>query len=493
MERGYGAPMTASPVSTASRDGSRGRAILLLAAVAIVARAITFGNPIVHVDEEFYFVTAHAWLGGAWPYVDLWDRKPVGLFLLFVPAAALGFPAGILAYQAMALAAVVATAWLAVRIARAAGWGAAALPAGVGYILWLNLADGQGGQSPVFYNLLVAIAARLLIDEDGVRMRRAAAAMALVGIALQIKATVVFEGMFFGLWAMARHWHRYGRLLPTIALGAGLAAIAAMPTIAAAAAYAAIGALPEWSYANIGSILARRADPIAESIGNLATVCAILAPLIGMAAVTIVEARRRGETMAQTFVFGWLAMALFGLLLFGTWFNHYALPVMLPACIVAAGAMVLRPRLWRWGIAGLALAGFAGQVLLFSKRAGRGSPGEFAALARTIGKGPGCLYVYSGSTMLYPATGRCRVSRWTFPSHLSRTREEGAIGIDQAREVRRILATRPAVIVMRPPYRGERPEIRAIVIAALARGYRPVATLPIGREQVRVFSATSPS
>ena len=77
-------------------------AILLL--VAIVARAATFGNPIVHVDEEYYFVTARSMLDGALPYVDIWDRKPIGLFLLYVPAAALGMPFGIWAYQAMALA-----------------------------------------------------------------------------------------------------------------------------------------------------------------------------------------------------------------------------------------------------------------------------------------------------------------------------------------------------------------------------------------------------
>ena len=59
---------------------------------------------------------------GAVPYVDMWDRKPIGLFLLYMPAAALPLTASIYAYQAMALAAVVATAALIVTAAQRVGW-----------------------------------------------------------------------------------------------------------------------------------------------------------------------------------------------------------------------------------------------------------------------------------------------------------------------------------------------------------------------------------
>ena len=99
---------------------------LIFLAVALAARAVTFGNPILHVDGEFYFVTARAMLDGAMPFVDVWDRKPIGLFLIYAPAAALGYPAGIWAYQALALACLVATGVLAARLAVRAGWQAGA-------------------------------------------------------------------------------------------------------------------------------------------------------------------------------------------------------------------------------------------------------------------------------------------------------------------------------------------------------------------------------
>ena len=200
------APPAAAGVRTRQPQITDFRLVLLIVGVAVAARAITFGNPIVHVDEEFYFTVAHEWLRGAVPYLDIWDRKPIGLFALYRPAAALGYPAGIWAYQALALTAVVATAWIVARLARDAGWGSAALLAAVAYILWLDLAEGEGGQSPVFYNLPMAGAAWLILGDRAARPTRALAAMLLVGVAMQIKYSVVFEGLFFGLWTLWRHW-----------------------------------------------------------------------------------------------------------------------------------------------------------------------------------------------------------------------------------------------------------------------------------------------
>lgn len=460
------------------------REVALLLGVALLTRAITLGNPIVHADEQFYFVTARAMIDGAWPYADVWDRKPVGLFLLYAPAAALPLRAGIWAYQAMALASAVATAAMVARMARIAGWHGGATLAGIAYLVWIILAEGEGGQSPVFYNALVAAAALLIVGARGGGEKRGFAAMALIGVAMQVKYSVVFEGIAFGLWIVAHHWrvhHRPGR---TLALGAALVAVALVPTVVAAGAFAAVGRFDAFWYANFRSIFERRADPLIEQVGNLAGVVLILSPLLAMAVITMA---RQGWTRERLFLAVWLAAALLGLLVFGSWFDHYALPVMVPAAVVAAGAMGEYRDVRRWAIPAMALFAVGGQALLLSKRLGRGSPSEFETLAAAVGHGPGCLWVQSGETMLYPWTGRCRVSRYVFPSHLGRARESGAIGMDQVSEVRRILAGAPAVIVMRPAYRGERTDLRALVAADVARHYRQGAAVLLGSGVVRVF------
>ena len=465
---------------------------LILLVVALAARAITFGNPILHVDEEFYFVTARAMLDGAMPFVDIWDRKPVGLFLIYAPAAALGYPAGIWAYQALALACLFATAILAARLADRAGWSRGALAAGIAVILWPNLIDGQGGQAPIFYNLLTIMAATLIVrgEREASAARRFAggfAAMALIGIALQVKYAAVFEGLFFGLWLLWREW-RAGRGPMRVALTAvPLAAVALLPTLAAWAVYAAQGQSEAWLYANFLSILDRNPDPALEQIGNLATIVLILSPLLAAAALSW---RQRGGSDAVAFLFAWALAAVGGLLVFGSYFEHYALPLIPPLAICAAAFLGTHRRFALWMLV-IAFAG--GQVLLFAKRATRGTPGEIAAIARTIGTGSGCLHVYSGSTMLYPMTRRCAVTRWVFPSHLSRTRERGAIGVDQQAEIDRILGVRPEWVVMRKPYRGERPEIRQRMIDGVRNGgYRQVAVMPLGNERYTLWRRATP-
>ena len=441
---------------------------------ALVMRAIDLGNPVIHVDEAYYFVVARAMAHGALPYVDIWDRKPIGLFLLYLPAAALPWRLGIVAYQLMAFASAVATAWLIARLADRAGWRRGATLAAVAYLVWLDLLGGVGGQAPVFFNLLMAGAGTLAL-----RGRRGAglAAMTLVGLALQVKYSVVFEGIALGLWLLWRHWGGWAQAAIQAAL---LVAVALAPTAAAFATYAALDQAPAFVFTNFTSIFARGADPSGESLGNAATLLLLLSPLVAMAFAG------GSGTPERRFLRGWLVAALLGVALFGTWFDHYGLPVLVPGCACAAGFFA-SARWRRLAPVVLALATVIGLTRVVIDRHHRGDGAQLAALATAVGPAPGCLFVYSGETMLYPASGRAPCSRWVFPSHLSRTREAGAVGVDQAGEVRRILAARPAAIVMRPPYRGERPAIRALVAGEAHRRYRLAARLPMGREQVEVW------
>ena len=482
----------AAPTTSASTARQR-LAIILL--VAIVARAITFGDPVVHVDEEFYFTTAYAWLHGATPYIDVWDRKPIGLFILYLPAAMFGLKAGIWAYQAMALASLVGTAWLIERFARRAGWDRGALAGALVYVLWVDFVDGQGGQAPVFYNLLVIGAAALIAPRrddagEGERLLPGFAAMALMGIALQIKYSVVFEGLFFGLWLLWRAWQG-GRRWSIVPLGAGLAATALLPTIAAWFAYHRIGADAAWLYANITSIAARRPDPALEQFGNLMKILLITSPLIA-ACVLAWRSRGTADRPIRAWLFAWLGVAWLGLLIFGSYFEHYALPVLVPLSICAAGFFGDH-RNGRRIVLPLLLIGFlGGQTLLIIKRHNRGTLEQFNEVVGAIGHGPGCLYVFSGESMFYPASGRCALTRYLFPSHLGRVREQGAIGVDQQAEVERILALKPEIVVFRPPYFGERAALRAMAMGEMRLHYRLRATRPLGAQAIEIYERATP-
>ncbi|HEU0065826.1 MAG TPA: hypothetical protein VFQ57_01160, partial [Sphingomonas sp.] len=425
--------------------------LLTITLVAVAARALTFGNPIVHVDEQFYYTVAKAMWSGAIPYIDVWDRKPVGLFVLYMPAALLPGVWGVLAYQAMALAAVVATAWMVARFADLAEWRQGATYAAIAYVLWLDLLSGVGGQSPVFYNLPMAWAA-MLVARPSTRLSdraRGAWAMALIGIALQIKYSVVFEGIFLGLWLLWTDWkHRRG-IASTLGYAILLVAIALIPTAIVLLVYAHIGALDAFMFANFVAIFARKSNPFGEALENLLTLILILSPLvaIGLAAW---PHRHGGNAGMRIFLLLWMLASVFGVFVFGTWYDHYGLPVILPAS--ACAAYWLGAGKWRGRAtpAVLLTAALAGQIKVVADRLNRGTPAQFQRIVDAIGRGPGCLYVYSGHTAFYPATGRCWQTAYVFPSFLIRPRENGAMGVDQMTEARRILAARPEVIVISP-------------------------------------------
>ena len=296
--------------------------------------------------------------------------------------------------------------------------------------------------------------------------------------------SVVFEGLFLGLWLLADDWRARKSLAGFIGYGIALVALAMLPTALAAVAYAAIGQWDAFVYANFLSIFHRNPDPLGELAGNLGQIVLVISPIV---AIAILALHRSAMTRARRFVALWLAVSIAGVIVFRPWFDHYSLPVLLPACAAAAG-LLGRDDWQRWRTPALLLtAALAGQITLVIQRLERGEAREFAALSAAVGRGPGCLWVYSGSTMLYVSTARCAPSRYIVPSHLARTREAGATGIDQQGEIRRILAARPAVVVMRPPYGGERPEARAAVMAAMAADYALAAALPMGNETISVY------
>lgn len=467
-------------------------AVLLLA--AIVLRAASLGSPVLYIDEEFYFATARAMAEGALPYVDVWDRKPVGLFLLYMPAAALGMPLGIWAYQALALACATATAALIARLAVRAGWAGGALPAALAYLVWLDLLEGDGGQTPVFYNLAMVSAGALLApraDDAGRAGRRfvhGCAALALVGVALQIKYSVVFEGLFFGLWWIFRE-HRLGRpWWQALALALPLAALAAAPTLAAWGWYAAHGHGDAFTYANFRSIGERQAGGWIESGGNLAILLLLVSPLVALAVLAARLPRDDGAVgMLQRWLFAWAIVAGAAVLVFGTWFDHYALPLLVPLCACAAGAFAA-PAACRTALRMLAVAAFGALALVIGKHVARDSGAQFGAVTQAIGHGRGCLFVYSGPPMLYAAAGRCVPTRYRFPSHLTRPRERGAIGVDQQAEIERVFRARPEIVVIGLPFRGERSDMRALAVRAVGRDYRLRGVLPLGNDRLAIYA-----
>ncbi|HEY6868399.1 MAG TPA: hypothetical protein VI199_01465, partial [Novosphingobium sp.] len=383
---------------------------------------------------------------GVLPYVDVWDRKPPGLFLLYGMLATLGTTVWI--YQVAACLAAAATALLVARLVeRLGGNRPGGLAAGLAYLFTLLPFGGDSGQAPDLYNPLVAAAALLVVGESAALARARVrpgcwAAMALCGLAISIKQTAAFESAFLGLWLCGSLLAAGVRLPRLLFLAAGWIALGLLPMLSFATFYAVIGHFPEFRHAMVGSNFAK------ARVGGEGTraigIALRVAPLAAFAVAGTIGARgaRRG------FLDGWLLAALAGFLAVPNFYGHYLLPMLVPLC-VAAGLCLSRSR-HRWLFAAI-LACWAlvwesppppGQT-----RQSRQAMTAMAAFVRAHDPGGGLL-VFDGPPLLYAASGERFLTPLVFPNHLDHAIEADVSHLATGRELARVLARHPGVIAM---------------------------------------------
>ncbi len=463
--------------------------LALLALLAVAVRFITYGNPALGFDEQFYLLVGDRMVQGELPYVDIFDRKPIGIFLIYAGIRWLGGE-GFVQYKLVATLFVIATAWLIYLLARQRAERFGAGLAAALYILWLNLMEGEGGQTPVFYNLLVIGAAWQLFAALRAPDRlvpRGALALLLIGLALQIKYTVVFEGMFFGLAFLWLAWTQrmaWGRL---VAFATVMVALALLPTALVLLYYWGVGEADAFIFANFSSNAYKENGSSLVQLFKLVELSALFLPLgvvavVGHRAIRDKMVRPDGQMVRL-----WLVASVLGVLLYWRFSApHYAIPLLAPLCVLLAPALDARPRL---GAAIAALALIAGQVVQIQLAAMKGGDAAMRAVAAAAKPDRGVIFVYNGYPGLYLLTGSPLPSRWSFPGHLNTQDENNprALGVDPLVETRRILDANPdAIVDTFPAYALGNRETRALLHRVIAERYRPVLCVAT-RDRTRVI------
>ncbi|WP_323992440.1 hypothetical protein [Nguyenibacter sp. L1] len=470
--------------------GPTGGALALLLA-ALVLRWPTFGDPMLGWDEEFYLFVGGRMLHGDIPYVDIWDRKPIGLFVIYAFFHLFG-PWRVWAYQIGALLCVWLTAMLVTRMARHVAPPAGAFIAGLLYIAWLNQAGGHGGQSSVFYTPLVAAAMACILDRlprlgsDAALLRRTGVqAMGLLGMAIQIKYTVIGEGVFAGLLLLGQSGlGQSGRDVRTFLKNGSLwVFVALFPTLAVFGLYALAGHGRAWWFANIDSIFLRAAPDPRRYVPELAGTIVVLAPIflaLMLGWLSGAGAMKNPRDMA--FLRRWTLAAFASFLLFKARFVHYSLPLFAPLAVAAAP-------LWFRRSGRIALLLLLGWAILQGERTvwlhfGRVDDAALMnRIVETVSHPAGeCVFVYQGPQAVYDRVPWCGLTTHPFMGHLSDIEEAHATGIDVSSELRRILAARPGyILLMQHAPAGRIPESERIVHDALGAGYVAVRYVPAAR------------
>ena len=463
----------------------------LLAAV-LFSRLVWFGYPIADYDEQLYSLVGNAMTHGAFPFVDLWDRKPFGLFALFAAAHAIGGP-GPVAYQVLAALFTLAGGWLTYRLALPLVDRVTAGGAGVLYVLLMSTYGSQSGQSEAFFvPLLLAMAALVADPAHRDAMRRAMIAMVVGGVALQVKYTALPQCILLGLWVL--WWrHRLGDGFARLArLAIVFAALGLLPTIVIGTGYAVAGYWDEFFFANFVSFFDRAASGGGRIHRDLVL---FLMPLIllavgGLYAALRLTRPRNGKH--YVFILVLFVGCLATIFLPSTVYAYY-FAAAVPSTILVALPLLDRTGPARWVplallVAGAAYIQFIPETFEDSRKRHAQFDSFAAAIAPHVDGRAECMWIHDGPTALYTATGSCLPSRFVYPDHLNNLLERDALGISQAEEVRRILAARPPVIVTADsPLTPQSPDVLEMVRTALGEDYRPLARTQVGERTIRAW------
>lgn len=468
-------------------------AIFFLAMATVAIRAIGWGDPASDFDEQLYSLIGQQMLQGQWPYVDLWDRKPFGLFAIFAFAHATGW-SGPEAYQALAGVCAFVTAVLTYAIANRMTGKLTAFSVTLLMLVLLSVYGAGSGQSEVFLlPLMLGMVWMLRDPRDSSFEQRTLMAMLLGGFALQVKYTVLPQCLALGLYALFHHWRSGMSVWGLIAQSVCFAALGIVPTALVYLAYVLLGGGDAWIFANLDSFFLREAarhGRFAPHVVAYGSAC--IALMLGgyYAAVRIIGP---DDTQTYQLVVLWALSCLVTVLLPGSTYYYYYAALVPAACLVAVPLLDARgPGKWYSAIALVLIAiGFFRPDTRYQETQDRIAAVQRLsdAIAPLVDQDAACLWVHDGPTALYSTTRSCLPGRVIYPDHLNNALEAEALPVNPAEEAARILRTRPAVIVTANRTVSQPNEhVAALVSDALVEHYRTLHTETINDREVKAWA-----
>ncbi|MFC7473313.1 ArnT family glycosyltransferase [Dankookia sp. GCM10030260] len=470
---------------------------LLLFGASLLLRGIGFTVTVIDTDEGLYLVQAREWLRGGWPLVAVWDMHPIGAPAVYAAAIWL-FGESIATIRMLGVTCVAAASWALYGLVRAAGGPRpVALAAGLLYVAHTVLLFGLASNTEVLFAPLVVsamalgtrAAVRALEEGRGPGWRELVPTGLLVGCAFSIKPVVTPEGClafalltFPALWRRVLPWRRF------FGMAAAYAGLALLPTTLFGLAYLAQDDLREFLD---GSFLAplRYAEArlsLAEALQRVqVAVLVLLWPML-LAGVAVARWgwRPGREGRLARLALAWFGCGCVAIVGPGFFYPHYFLIWMPPLSILAAlGAW----RLARLARPRIAMALFVALVAVVAVeawrqestvRVGRGFgiwlPDPVAEVAKAVRARirPGeAIFIANYHPVVYALTDAALPTRFVFPAHLTGGFTQVA-EIDTDAEVRRILATRPRIVVVDRGWWSQlRPSAAAILTETLNRDY----------------------
>ncbi|QCE34693.1 hypothetical protein FAI40_04635 [Acetobacteraceae bacterium] len=460
--------------------------ILLLGILALLCEFGAMGNPFPFSEQQFYLYGGGQILQHQIPYVDFWDRKPVGLFLLFAPIHLFG-PYRFYAMPIIAGLFMWVGAIMIARITRLLSCGLfPSFLAGAVYLIGSNAyPDETAGQAEQFYIPLL-IGAVLLIVQYWDRIQNSipdllkvgAGTMILLGMALEIKTSCVWDGVFLGIALLViavrqPNFSLTQRFYAFFVCGAAWIFVALIPTLLILAYYAAHGILHDWVWANITNHHLR-----SKAIGHstaffdyhryyanfakhaLETCFFWGLPTLYLTyrfiALWVAKLKAKDGSFVPPltplffiFAWGWVSLVASIQLRGGYAAVHYTMAGM-PAAVIL-GAVLWQRNLWEKIFLLLPLVYFTPQAIATNLISFKDEVALEHKVASILNQQPGCLFQLSGSYLFYdlsPATSQCRVNKFLLSGMLTSPEEQFALGVNREDQFLHDLKEHPLYLVI---------------------------------------------
>ena len=452
-------------------------------ALAFAVRLPALVLPSMDWDEGLYLTMAADLNAGQLPYTGLWDRKPIGIFVLFALVERV-FQDGVLGVRILAslFAALAAFSLYRISILLFQPGGTIGMAAATAYVLFSGENSGLASNTEAFFVPLTTVGFYLGLRNTlrsggparpGAGLSELAAGLVL-GVAFQIKYVVAFDlaALAVALVILTGEDDRPGlERLRQSGLRAGALALGfAAPTVAALALYAVTGDLEAFLEANVAANLGYLNRPFGSltvplfAAINYGPLC-VGAGLALLFAGRLVRSRREWRAVIVCVV--WIAAVLIGLAMLRRWYEHYFIQL-LPSLCLLTGFVVTRAILdvartryqVRCAIGLLLAAGFfaankdaflaAGDLVLQRHARGDRAAGDIPRIvARDLAgelRSGDAVFVFDQDPVIYYLAKAAAPTRYPFPGHWI----DGAGGMfNPLAELEQVLDRQPRFIVTR--------------------------------------------
>lgn len=436
-------------------------ALLAFFGLACLVRWPVIFTSVLDWDESLYLLMAEAWVHGNLPYTTIWDNKPLGIYAIFAAALTIGGH-HIAAIRAASIIAVSLTAFAVFRIAffllpatpiRLT----CALIAGFAYNVGALANDGLAANTEIFMACFTALAMVSALSPGG-PFRVGAATGMLFAAAILTKYVAIFEVpaiLLALLWFQPR---------ATILLRlAGAFTGGLLPLAAIIATYGWHGQLALWWQDSVIANLARAGAHVTPATLLYELNLQLTSWLPFYLAPFIMLLRWRDQSRVQIFLLVWLAGGGLGVASAKYFYDHYFQQI-LPVLCVITGLIFSRlaPRLIApLFVLFITIPVIAGATAIWRVAARPDTPATIANDLRGILQPGQSVYVFDDQPVIYFLMNEAPPTRFVLPSTLTTNFLSRVAGVNAADEVTRILAAKPAYIIInnfptaRPPDKNQ--------------------------------------